>query len=97
MAAYDPAERNLIARASAHESWARTTDRAARTAAGRKAADDRFLRQVREQHPDVDERTAQQMAEHARSAYYVRLALKSAQARRVRKAKPSTADGGASR
>ncbi len=41
-----PSERSLRARMAAHASWANTSDRRARTAAGRKAAIDRFERQV---------------------------------------------------
>jgi hypothetical protein len=41
-----PAQRSLRARVAAHTSWASTSDRAARTAAARKAANDRFARQV---------------------------------------------------
>jgi hypothetical protein len=46
MPADTPSERSLIARLAAHESWARTEDRTARTAAARKALQDRFEREV---------------------------------------------------
>ena len=76
-------ERSLIARIAVHESWARTTDRSARTAAARAAFADRFEKQV---DPDgvltPDERARR--AEHARQAHMTRLALKSAQSRRAR-------------
>ena len=76
-----PAERRLQAQLAAHSSWAATTDRAGRTAAARQAAADRFERQV---DPDgvlpAEERFLR--AEHARRAYFLGLALKSAQARR---------------
>ncbi|MCB1266445.1 MAG: hypothetical protein KDB56_18055 [Mycobacterium sp.] len=67
-----------------HESWARTPDRAARTEKARKAALDRFERQV---DPDGTLPPAERAkrAENARKAYFSRLALKSAQARRARK------------
>jgi hypothetical protein len=78
-----PAQRSLRARIAAHVSWANTSDRSARTAAARKAALDRFERQV---DPDgvlpVAERA--QRAAHARKAHFARLALLSAQARRSR-------------
>lgn len=78
-----PTERSLRAEIAAHESWANTTDRAQRTAPARKAALERFERQV---DPDgaltPTERAVR--AEHARKAYFKRLALKSAQARRAR-------------
>jgi len=41
-----PAQRSLRARIAAHMSWANTEDRSARTAAARKAALERFERQV---------------------------------------------------
>ncbi len=79
--AQTPSERRLVATIAAHESWAATPDRAARTAPARRAALDRFEREV---DPDGvlarQERTIR--AEHARKAYFTRLALKSAQARR---------------
>ena len=41
-----PQERSLLGQIAAHESWAHTDDRAARTAPARKAALDRFEREV---------------------------------------------------
>jgi hypothetical protein len=66
-------ERRLRAQIAAHQSWANTSDRAARTAKARAALDQKFLDQsggdpVR--------------AEHLRKAYYARLTLKSAATRR---------------
>lgn len=73
--------RVLAGRIGAHESWARTEDRAARTAAARKAADARFERQV---DPDGTLAPAERArrAEHARQAHFQRMALKSAKSRR---------------
>jgi hypothetical protein len=75
------ADRSLIAWLPAHESWANTADPSARTAPARRALLDRFERQV---DPDgvlsPVERARQ--AGHARKAYFARLALRSAQARR---------------
>ncbi len=75
------ADRSLIARLATHGSWAKTTDPSARTAPARRALLDRFERQV---DPDgvlsPDERARR--AGHARKAYFARLALRSAQARR---------------
>lgn len=78
-----PAEKSLRSQVAAHESWARTSDRAARTANARKAMLDKFERQV---DPDGKLPPAERAkrAEHARKAHYKRLALKSAQARRRR-------------
>jgi hypothetical protein len=79
-----PVERSLRGTLAAHESWARTEDRSARTANARRAALDRFEKEV---DPDgvllPDERARR--AEHLRKAYFARLALKSAQARRARR------------
>ena len=66
-------ERVLAAQIAAHESWATTTDRTARTAPARAALDAKFLAEA-EGDPTK--------AEHLRKAHFKRLALKSAQARR---------------
>jgi hypothetical protein len=70
-----PAERSLRGQVGAHTSWANTTDRTARTANARKALEDKFLAEA-----DGDPKRAESL----RRAYYARLALKSAQARRRR-------------
>ncbi len=69
--------RTLQARIAAHESWARTENRSARTAAARRALEDKFLAQAGGDP---------QRAESARKAYYLRLAQKSVAARKARKA-----------
>lgn len=74
------AELSLAGRIGAHKSWANTTDRAARTANGRKAFENKFLTEA-EGDP--------QRAESLRRAYFARLALKSAQARRRRSGRAS--------
>ncbi len=90
MAANAAAERRLSAQIAAHDSWARTTDRSARTAPARAALMAKFERQV---DPDdslpPDERARR--AEHARKAYFARLALKSARARRRAREETATA------
>lgn len=73
-------ERQLVASIAAHESWANTTNRTARTAPARAALDARFLLEA-----DGDPIRAG----HLRKAYFKRLALKSAQSRR--KAREATA------
>jgi hypothetical protein len=75
------ADRSLIARLAAHESWANTDDPSARTAPARRAMLDRFERQV---DPDgvLSPVERARRAGHARKAYFARLALRSAQARR---------------
>ena len=67
------AERKLAAQIRSHISWAKTDDRAARTANARGAADQRFLDQA-----GGDPVKAQ----HLRKAFYLDIARKSAQARR---------------
>lgn len=77
------AERRLTASIAAHESWAATPDRAARTAPARRALEQRFL----------DEAGGDPVrADHLRKAHFQRLALKSAQVRR-RKAAQRGGDG----
>jgi hypothetical protein len=76
-------ERTLCAQIGAHTSWANTDDRPARTSNARKAFNDRFEREV---DPDgvLTRAERAKRAENARKAYFSRLALKSAQARRRR-------------
>lgn len=87
--AASPTERALHARLAAHAKWAKTTNPSTATAPARRAFDLRFERQV---DPDgtlaPDERIRR--AQHARKAYFLKLALRSAQARR--KASALTAD-----
>lgn len=75
-----PTERRLAASIAAHESWAATLDRSARTAPARRALDAKF-REAAGGDPV--------RAEHLRRAYFQRLALRSAQSRR--KARENTA------
>jgi len=76
-------ERQLIARIAAHQSWANTIDRTARTANARAARERNFLLAA-----DGDPIRAG----HLRSAHYARLALKSAVARRKIKALSAEAE-----
>jgi len=80
----------MTARLAAHESWARTTNRSARTASARAALQAKFEKEV---DPDGTLTPAERAtrAEHARKAYYTRLALKSAKARRDAAALTATA------
>ncbi len=78
-----PTERSLRARIAAHERWSKS-DPVAGTAAARKAALDRFEREVDpEGRLPAAERARR--AEHARKAYFTRLAYRSAQARRAQR------------
>jgi hypothetical protein len=71
------AERRLSAQLAAHESWSRTEDRTARTAPARAAMDARFLAEAGGDPI---------RAENVRKAFYARLALRSATARRKARA-----------
>ena len=73
MASADPSTRHLVSQIAAHESWARTENRSARTAPARAALERKFLEAA-----DGDP----VRAAHLRKAHFARLALKSAQARR---------------
>jgi hypothetical protein len=75
-AEHSDALRRLTGSIGGHLSWANTTDRAARTAPARAALDQKFLDQA-----DGDP----VRAAHYRQAFYQRLALKSAQARRAKR------------
>lgn len=66
--------------------WGRETDRSAATAPGRKAAEERWMRAVLQEHPDLDERTARLMADARKREHFLRLSMKSVEARRRRKA-----------
>jgi hypothetical protein len=81
--ALTPVERSLRAQIAAHESWAHTEDRRARTENARRAMLEKFEDQVDPDHTLSPVERAKR-AEHARKAHYKRLALKSAQARRRR-------------
>ena len=76
-----PSERKLRAQLAAHESWARTDDPSARTAPARRAFLDRFERAV-DPEGKLPPQVRARRAESARKAYFARLALKSAQARK---------------
>lgn len=71
--AIPPTERRLRAEIAAHQSWAQTADRSARTAPARHALEQKFLDAA-----DGDP----VRADHLRKAHFRRLALKSAQSRR---------------
>lgn len=76
-----PGERTLRAQIAANESWARCENRSARTLPARIALMEKFEYQVDPQRKLLPAERAKR-AENARKAYYQRLALKSAQARR---------------
>lgn len=77
------AERHLVAIVAAHQSWANTSNRSARTRPARAALDAKFLEQ-----PGGDP----VRAAHLRKVYFTRLALKSAQSRRRAKTLAAAAE-----
>lgn len=77
--------RQLIARLAAHQSWANTPDRNARTAQARRSGPSSLqwhIDRLPAQFANASAAARTVAADSARSAYYARLALKSAQARR---------------
>lgn len=79
-------ERSMQLRLAAHISWAKTADRSARTAAARRASHHtRFLAMARKEHPNASEAELVGIAESLKKAHYQALALKSAQARRIKR------------
>jgi hypothetical protein len=78
-----PSERVMRARLASHESWARTSDRTARTAPGTKALMTSFERQV-DPNGELPPAELARRAEAAKKAHFTRMALKSATARRAR-------------
>jgi hypothetical protein len=76
--------KSTAGRIGAHEKWAKTLDRKSGTAAARKAALDRFERQV-DPEGVLPEAQRVELAEHARKAHMLRMALRSAEVRRARR------------
>lgn len=79
-----PAERTLKARLAANERWSRADGRAG-TEAARAAFRDSFADAIRAEQPGLSEAEIARRAESRRRAFYGRLALRSAIARRKRK------------
>lgn len=79
-----PQFRSQRGRLGAYTSWANTEDRAARTLPGRLAMLDKFEKEVDPTGKLAIQERAKR-AEYARKAYYQRLSMKSAAARRRRK------------
>lgn len=83
MPSHDPQQRALVARMGAHALHAQILDSAAHTAPARAAFLDRFEREVDPDGVLTPEARARRVA-HQRQAYFLGLALKSAQVRRKR-------------
>jgi hypothetical protein len=84
----------LIAKIANHDRWAAANDRSAETAPARKALRDKFVDEARERFGDLPGDELAVRAESLRKAYYTRLALRSAQARRARNAAKRAAQSG---
>jgi hypothetical protein len=76
-----PAERRARASLAAHVSWAKTTDRSARTAAARAAFEQKFHDEV-DPNRELSEAEREKRAANARNAYYQRLKFYRLRARR---------------
>jgi hypothetical protein len=85
MASNDPYVRTATARIGGYARWINVNDRQAATAGARKAAWDRFERQV---DPDgtLPPEVRAQRADAARKAYYTRLSYLAVKAKRAKKA-----------
>jgi hypothetical protein len=84
LASHDPQTRHLVSRIGAEISWANTPDRSARTKPARDALNQRFLNEAGGDPV---------RAEHLRKAHFLKLAHKSAEARK--KIKTLTAEAAA--
>jgi hypothetical protein len=87
----NPADRTLRARLAAHTGWAKTEDPAGRTAKARAAANDRFMKEARQLHPDANDERIAVVAGHLRKAHYARMGLASGAARRAKANKTAAA------
>ena len=91
MSSFNSAERQLLARLAAHQSWANTHNRTARTAPARDAFLARFEDEVDPRRELIPEERVKR-ATSARRAYFIGLALKSAQSRRGASARRQALD-----
>ena len=77
---------SLISSLANEHKWAGVDDRTAATQPARDAFRDRFIREARERYgDDLAPDDLARRAEHLRRAFYKRMALRSAQARRAKK------------
>ncbi|MCX4470497.1 hypothetical protein OOK41_09275 [Micromonospora sp. NBC_01655] len=61
-------------RIGAHKRWGKTPDRRAATEPARKAAADKWLREIQVEFPNLDLATQQQMADSRRREHMIRIA-----------------------
>jgi hypothetical protein len=78
-----PAERTIRAKIAANTKWGHTEDRAAATAAARRAHDKKF-EELADPNGKLPPAERARRAKSLRNAHFQRLAMKSAQARRRR-------------
>ncbi|MBM0203227.1 hypothetical protein JNW90_08985 [Micromonospora sp. STR1s_5] len=77
--------RRIAAQVAAHTRWAHTADRKAATAPARAAFIERFERQV-DPNNELDPAERALRAESAKKAHFLRMALKSAESRKAKRA-----------
>jgi hypothetical protein len=77
--------RRIAAQVAAHTRWAHTADRQAATAAARSKFLERFEREV-DPNNELDPAERARRAESAKKAHFLRLAAKSAAARKAKRA-----------
>ena len=77
--------RRIAAQVAAHTRWAHTADRQAATAPARAAFIERFERQV-DPNNELDPAERARRAESAKKAHFLRMALKSAESRKAKRA-----------
>lgn len=81
----DTEDKAMRQRLAAYKGWSKTPDRASRTAAARQASHHtRFLDQARRENPSLTGQALVNIADSLKKAFYQELAIKSAQARRVK-------------
>jgi hypothetical protein len=78
-------DNSLLSTAANHDRWAAEEDRTGATQKARDTFRDRFLTEARERFGDLSADELARRAESLRKAYYTRLALASARARRSKR------------
>lgn len=77
---------STTARIRAHQSWAKTADRSARTAPAVRGLAERFVKEARKNlGPDATERQVADAAESARKAFYAKLSADGHAARQAKR------------
>ncbi|MGC0418333.1 hypothetical protein [Embleya sp. AB8] len=92
-----PAQRSMRARLASHTSWSNTADRRARTEPATRAGSwDRFEKAIRaeaaERGESLTDEQLRSMVESRRSAYFTRLSMQAAAARRKKAPRPKSGE-----